>query len=370
MQGRAGRSLPVSTSLLVALIAVTLEAQAGVTSVSRPFDFDWVHGRCEGCAPRLSLGEIQFVTERDGWASASFLPSEGNGSGTSVLLKTMDGGKRWTEAKPVRQDPSSGSEPLFHFLDRSFGWAAWTDVERADFVIAVTVDGVHWSKRSTPSGGTIRFLHLVDEKKVEVVEVVAGSAPRFETTQDGGKTWRGSNLSIRDLEAASITAKGGGWLAGRSRDGGELVILRPAADGVSWQPIRVPGYTDTSVHSILAESADTAWMVTWLANGGGSRLLHTQDGGQSWNEEKASPFQVPGRLITAGGFIAPMVGIFFCEDVPSLSHHLVWTRDGGATWRDDPFEVMVSHCQRFGTGLRCSAGMDVLNIRLSSQFTD
>src|SRR6266849_1318973 len=103
--------------LLCAVIAACCLAAAPIGPVVKV-----TRGRCSSCKLPFGLGRIQFVTERDAWASASYMPT-GNGSGLSTFLRSTDGGRHW-HLLPFVWQQSAEEEPPFSFIDPKHGWVA------------------------------------------------------------------------------------------------------------------------------------------------------------------------------------------------------------------------------------------------------
>src|SRR3954465_5106082 len=142
---------PIRYATIAAFMMATTVADNGLSVMrSQDASVQIVKGQCRGCEVPFRLSQIQFVTEREGWSSAYYLPRGGNGSGLSTILRTTDGGRHWRRLPFVTQR-SAEDEPPFAFLG-AHGWIASFDSAKAVGQLSRTNDGGRsWSHRESGS---------------------------------------------------------------------------------------------------------------------------------------------------------------------------------------------------------------------------
>ena len=304
-------------------------------------------------APMLSdaeLASVCFVDADHGWAVGD----------RGVIWSTSDGGRNWQ----LQPSPTTCRLECVQFLDALHGWAVggWTHpyTHHTHGVVLRTRDGGrNWE---TIPEKTLPALKLVKFSDVRRGWAVGDASPLYPSgvfrTEDGGREWapvpKGSSpgwiaadfhddksgvLAGRFGQTAVATASqvrlshsvapdkrslrrmvlGGresGWLVGD----GALVFVT-SDGGVSWnlppRPLPVGSGVDFQAVTMLGSHC-------WIAGNPGSCVLHTADGGQSWEV-----FRTEQRL--------PLSSLAFIDEnrgwaVGSLGTILA-TRDGGRTWR-------------------------------------
>jgi len=323
-----------------------------------------VKGQCRGCEVPFRLGQIQFVTERDGWSSAYYLPSGGNGSGQSTILRTRDGGRHWRQMPFIQR--SAEDEPPFAFVG-AHGWIASFDSAKAVGRLSRTTDGGRsWSHRES---GPLSHLRFFDERHGYSVEgTLAGS--RFRATADGGDTWSIVDLPVTHVDVMSFADPRTGILAGRSqisndsetREAKMLRVLVTNDDGLHWAMAQLPIGSDGVARTCEWIDSRTAFMAIWRPNDGGSDLLETSDGGATWSRHPDESLQGTGKYISAIVFTSAQAGYLFYADERTQLSYIASTADRGKTWHNNVFRWQVSSCDAFRKDVLCTSGMSVIKL--------
>ncbi|MEX2091397.1 MAG: YCF48-related protein [Pirellulales bacterium] len=299
-----------------------------------------------------SLADVVFVDRATGWAVGD----------RGVIWHTSDGGKSWRlQASGVTCRLSSAC-----FLDRSRGWAAGSAMQpysRASrgVLLTTTDGGATWNEVEQATLPAIARVRFFDAQR----GIAAGGAsPLFPsgvfTTHDGGQTWQplpsdanGQWLAadFPDDESGAVAGAAGrfatlmrrrvvrsasavsssrayralrlappteGWLVGE----GGLVMLTHDL-GNSWQtpPGELP---DLVRENFDFNAVAAAGPHVWVAGSPGTRVLHSSDGGHSW-QPQATGQNAPLRAIT---FVDASSG-FAVGDLGTI----LATGDGGRTWQ-------------------------------------
>lgn len=320
-----------------------------------------IKGRCSDCKVPFGLGRIQFVTEREAWASASYMSPRGNGSGLSTFLRSTDGGRHWHRLPFVWQY-SAEDEPPFSFVDSQHGWVASSDWERGTSRLSRTADGGRsWTHRQA---GALSQLHFFDlHHGVSVEKTMSESI--FHVTADGGETWSSMTLPVSHVDAMSFLDSRTGVISGRWRTGIDTVlrVLLTRDGGAHWTEAVLPRQIVGTARQVQWIDAQAALLPVELDNDLGSTLLQSTDGGWSWTRHTDRSFQGAGKFISALAFSSDRAGYLFYENERNGRRFLATTSDGGATWRTKEIGQGVGDCQLFRKHVLCSSGMNVLELR-------
>lgn len=142
-----------------------------------------------------------------------------------------------------------------------------------------------------------------------------GASGTILRTTDGGTTWaRQVSPEKADLQKVAFADGLTGWIAGP-----DTLLLHTTNGGESWLPLHLASYeSGTSLVAIALSGTDGLWA---LANRQ-PYLLHTQDGGATWQEQSLPPH---GRLTALAGVDRDHAWI-------AADSALLRTTNGGATW--------------------------------------
>ena len=287
----------------------------------------------------VSIASAAFVDAEKGWVTAH-APIGGEGESTSSIFRTRDGGAHWESV--YGPDPALGLGPMC-FLDEQAGWVLATQSRREPpdnllvfdyYVLRTTDGGTTWQKTAVALDTGLLFLNdLVFTDPATGFIVGSGrkgiGAVIFRTT-DAGATWHlydaeEAAWGREGLEAADFLDAQNGWAVANLYMGwGEgSAVLHTADGGLSWER-QYGSETDTPTgdHPWLWDvdfvDAEHGWVV-----GDGGLLLRTADGGETW-QELAAPARVDLRAVD---FLDPLEGW-----VAGTTGYVLHTEDGGDTW--------------------------------------
>jgi len=215
------------------------------------------------------------------------------------ILATRDGGRNWTQLR-------SGTDLALYgvrFPDPDHGWI----VGQEGVVLATADGGTTWAAQEsnatfTEPDGAVRRAYLFNLDAVDANTAWAvGDRSVLVSTTDGGKTWRSRKVAMEtDLS-------GGQSLA--------------AADPI--------------LYDINFVDAQHGWIV-----GEFGKVLHTQDGGETWREETKSLMEGTEYFDLLD--LPTLFGVFSRDRqnavAAGLDAHIARTRDG-QTWRYDTMEA-------------------------------
>jgi len=262
-----------------------------------------------------SLRDFQFLDENNGWAITAH-----------SIWRTDDGGHTWTEVRRAptvkllnHYEPQETLESV-QFFSPSEGW-----VIEGTSLIHTTDSGATWEKYK-PDGVAIRSIRFLDRDNgwfVGQLLRLPAVKDEFETwhpviygTKDGGNNWRRVYIGPEEryplwdvwpLSSKDIWAVGVTIL--HSDDGGASWNKVPLKDrrGVSGMPVEIR-FLDSNV----------GWMKT---NEPGGYLL-TTDGGNTWEPRPVS--------IVPGGF-ADVLYVSLTE-AWGVARDIYRSNDSGITW--------------------------------------
>jgi len=313
----------------------------------------------------LTLGTVDFVDARNGWAAGD------------AILSTTDGGRTWR-----RQVNPVGPIGLLDFVNRDDGWALGdtTRGQATGTIIRTTDGGRHWHVVPEPRIGgrpytltRVRFASRAFGAGVaapgpNAYDGSPGSRGRALLTVDGGHTWQALPTPT-DVSSLCFVDRTTGWAI----EAGHGILLRTTDGGHTWRqslPDSANGATFFFMGGDLAcASASTVWALLYGDAGMAQQtyaLYHTTDAGTQWRAVVGRmsiggdpPPGTPGIPVKAlhrhddapgayGGPLASIDGTTAYLGGNTAATHTIsigGTSDGGRTWRNRPAIV----------GLRSSA---------------
>lgn len=276
------------------------------------------------------------------------------------LIATDDGGASWSAR--ARMDGAFFSE--LRFVDASHGWAIAERWAPGTICLSPTTAPPCWSVMITRDGGrswqdrlsvpgtqlgtaALTSLQAVDAERAWVVVqtttcAIQGCIGELRSTRDGGRTWSTQLSHVGGLGPLRVASATHAWIgasrAGDPNGGGD--VLASADGGVTWATAYRAG---TSIIAIDAASEAVAWILTrdggYCSSSNCSRyeLMHTGDGGASWNtfgnpdEAACSAGHLGGPLFASSslGWMPISIGP---GGAGTPTGGLMRTRDGGRTW--------------------------------------
>ena len=263
---------------------------------------NWVYEHVPGTG---NLNDLFFVNESQGWIV---------GDGGKVY-QTINGGQDWTAvAVPTTQDLKS-----VYFINAYIGW-----IVGGDNVVLRTVDhGASWQLlSSTPGSGTaIKKVRFTDFNQGWVVgyNVAGNNGGMVMKTTDGGVTWTTKYTSSLPITGLTFPAQDTVVVCGSSG-----LLLRTTDNGQNWGAL-APGLTN-DMKDISFYGTDYGFAVMLPNQGNQHNLMHTQDGGITWDTTlvgwKDVPLNALSLLDPGHIFAAGDGGVMFLS------------ADAGATWSE------------------------------------
>jgi len=197
-------------------------------------------------AKGLAVSRFFFLDDQRGWAV-----------GLGGVLRTEDGGQRWTPATSDETGTRLAGRAV-HFLDDRTGWVAGMHAS-----LMRTADGGETWESATlalPAGQPDFWdVFFVGSE----IGWVVGDEGTILTTRDGGGTWQWQNSGIADAYSAVKLE--------RIPRNGKIDVI-DAGD-------RTPGLTLSAVRFL---DKNRGWVAGYYAGLGRSLILRTDDGGATW----------------------------------------------------------------------------------------
>lgn len=309
------------------------------------------------------LTDVKFVSATHGWAVGD----------RGVVWHTADGGRTWNQ----QSTPVTGRLESICFVDAQHGWAVGGVVHpythhTTAIVLATKDGGRKWTQLSSALMPWLKRVHFRDPLNGWVVGAASSSFPAgVFITGDGGKSWtpligassggwtagdaiesrsglvvgydghvgmiagrdlrRPERFQIAQHHLRDVVASAKSSATGKSEPSQKLpacaigdrgTVLFSNDDGASWTPpaAAIPTAVRSFDFSTIARRGNRIW----IAGSPGSMVLHSPDGGASWQ-------------VAATGQTLPIRRITFVDDehgwaVGALGTILA-TSDGGKSWQ-------------------------------------
>jgi photosystem II stability/assembly factor-like uncharacterized protein len=219
----------------------------------------------------------------------------------------------------------------------------WASGRGGTFV--VTIDGGQtWKAGVVPGAEALQFRDVqgVSDKVAYLLSIGNGADSRIYKTTNGGATW---TLQFQNQDAAAFYDCFAFWTPKRGITqsdsvNGRFPVIR-TTDGRTWQdigdnlPPSLAGESSfaSSGTCVAVQGKNNAWIVTGGVSP--SRVLATEDGGETWNAY-ASPLRgSPSAGIFSVAFRDARHGIIGGGDLDPTASPFAQTatsRDGGKTW--------------------------------------
>jgi photosystem II stability/assembly factor-like uncharacterized protein len=237
----------------------------------------------------------------------------------------------------------------------------------ANGTIVRTADGgATWRRLMIPGSEKLDFrdIDAVDEKTAYVLSIGPGDASRIYKTTDAGAIWRQQFVN-RDpkafFDAMAFWDASRGVAVSDSVDG-QFVVLTTGDGGRTWT--RVPasslppalaneGFFAASGTNVAVVRPNHVWIGTGAA--AESRVLHSADGGRTWEVARTPLASGPSSGIFSIAFANASQGIVVGGDYKAESaavSNAAMTSDGGKTWTPidglTGFRSVVSFLSRDG----------------------
>lgn len=243
------------------------------------------------------------------------------------LLHSSDGGKSWENI--IKSVVPHGFENFVavDFVDAQTGWIIGNIAPRGsgNFILKTTDGGKTWTKQESNSNQRLTNLAFLDRQTGWIV----GFNGTVLHTTDGGQNWvKQTTGTPFALQAIDFVDRNNGWAVGGGFiDKVQGVILHSKDGGYTWieqTPEGVKGLLDVCFVDSLNG---------WVVGGGGSELdsgiiLRTRDGGNTWITQRTTQYEGWWKV----EFVDTIHGWAIGYD-PHLDASIIYTEDGGETWR-------------------------------------
>jgi photosystem II stability/assembly factor-like uncharacterized protein len=241
----------------------------------------------------------------------------------------------------------TGSTSHFRGLSAVSRSVAW--VGGYDGVVLRTVDGGRtWSDVSPVGASTLQFRDIEATDAGHAVAMAAGTGTdsRLYVTDDGGRSWR---LSYQNTDPAaffdcmSFFDPRHGLVLSDPVDG-KFRILATRDGGRSWSvlpnagmPAALPGEAGFAASG---ECLTTAWHDAWFGTGGSTtaRIYHSRDGGLTWDMRTTPLVSGASAGVFGLAFRTPFFGVAVGGDfaAPTASTAVAAFSYLGQPWRLSP----------------------------------
>jgi photosystem II stability/assembly factor-like uncharacterized protein len=274
------------------------------------------------CHFKGNLISTQFLDDSKGWV----LGTSDNGSNSSRLYKSMDGGEHWI----TQISGMSGYLNSFCFVNENVGWVVGINDVLSDAIILKTTNGGEsWTDQSFGSDLYLLSVYFADENTGWVVGVDFNGTHEgmiFKTT-DGGESWTNqyTTQNIGEYKASFFVDSSTGWVI--FFGGGSSTIVKTIDGGENWVIQSSPVYYPSSIYFI---DQNIGW-ITGTSSEAPSVILKTTNGGASWSDQ----FENDSQYFNSIYFVDQNNGWVAGHD-NSYRSIVLATTDGGLNWISQP----------------------------------
>lgn len=265
---------------------------------------------------------IHFTGSTIGWAVMEF----------GDVYKSMDGGVTWNFQFPDPQD-SAFVKDLF-FTDPEHGWAAGVNFSipvQSSFVMHTADAGNTWEYQEDNSWGGFNGIYFTDPAHGCAV----GNTGSITCTGNGGESWivlSGSYFRPPLYDVFFINEEMG-WVCGGNAYPDSSILLKTLDGGTSWTSIEM---NDGIFYDVFFTDPLTGWLAGGpKTNNGNSTILHSTDGGLSWETQYlGSNWLIINEIFFLNSEIGWALG-GSPQTGPTQESLMLSTQDGGENWTEE-----------------------------------
>jgi photosystem II stability/assembly factor-like uncharacterized protein len=245
------------------------------------------------------INDIVFTNELTGFA-ATQASGVGSCSGTTSIMRTIDGGKNW-----IRMNTGSTyAMNKLHFMDSFTGYA----LGAGSAILKTTDGGQSWTNLTSGIGSGLNDIHFAPGSNTGFV---VGPSGALRKTTNGGSNWTtiasgvtGTLFSVHFLDANT------GFIAGANG-----VVRKTTNGGSSWTSI----FSGTDyIKDVWFADAQNGFILSPY------KIFRTTNGGASWTSWDANADYILHRF----NFLNAQEGYATADP-----RTLLRTFDGGITWQ-------------------------------------
>ncbi|MCK5034784.1 MAG: T9SS type A sorting domain-containing protein [Candidatus Sabulitectum sp.] len=235
----------------------------------------------------------------------------------------------------IQHSPSATLTDMSFLPDGLHGWTVGGVGDGVSSIYRTADAGTSWEAFTI--SGSIRAVHFVSADSGWVV----GDGGAIKATIDGGDNWTTqSSGTTRLLASVHFINHLEGWACGGWQSGGSsYLILHTSDGGVSWQ--------DQSFGS-NAYSCEDIWFTDSMNGWVGGRtstlaphIYHTTDGGETWTSQTV-PFTSGNAGICSIDFATADIGWAATTSLTD-GGPVLYTGDGGASWSVQTYSNLYYH---------------------------
>ncbi|MFC5699660.1 WD40/YVTN/BNR-like repeat-containing protein [Cohnella faecalis] len=281
-----------------------------------------------GSIPLSTVTALRLATPLSGWAG-----------GENWIARTDDGGKHWK-----KQYTHKGMTKQLFALNSRTAWATIGSTDAQKLTLLKTKDGgSRWTTAGTvPNDG---FLHFVSETEAFSANAI---------TIDGGKSWKTLGAPDHAIGDVYYHDRNNGWAVSAVEGADYFEFQRTTDGGKSWKTVFTRKTSVIPSDSVIRSAGKNDAWIELIGDSGMTQtsysLFHTSDGGGKWQpvlansgagsgpapgfamDEKTVPRNggnSPGELYVVNTTTAFMGGqCQACDDGNTMGK----TTDGGKTW--------------------------------------
>lgn len=268
------------------------------------------HWQLQASHADCRLSSVCFLDDKIGWAAGGFTHPYTHVT-TGLVLRTRDGGRRWS----CDRNSLLPAIRSIQFFDPAHGVAVGSASAMFPAGVLTTDDGGR-SWTSLPPGGEQSWLAAVFSNPT--TGVLVGRQGAVAAVRRTAMELSQSRFGLRSIHQVTTGNHGMLWLAG---DGG--LVMQSDDGGRTWLTPKAELARHTR-QQFDFQTIATQGDHIWLAGSPGSRVLHSPDGGNSWQEQSTGQ-TLPIHALT---FVNEQHGWAVGELGMILA-----TRDGGQSWQ-------------------------------------